>query len=83
MKTMMIIRPGERRSGSSESTPVNNEAPVTVETIKSQILNVSKRIVDEVSKNITLAEMKQRLQNELKEITEILAKIDFLNSKAE
>jgi hypothetical protein len=64
----------------SEATPVNNEAPVTVETIKLQIVEVSKRIVDEVSKEVSLIEMKKHLQNEVHIIMGILARIDSLSS---
>jgi len=62
--------------GSSDPTPVNNEAPVTFETIKLQIINVSKRIVDDVSKEISLDDMRKRLQEEVLTITKILAQIE-------
>ncbi len=67
--------------GSSDPTSGNNEAPVTVETIKLQIVEVSKRIVDEISKEISLDDMKKRLNEELLTITKILAQIDALSGE--
>lgn len=66
----------------SEATPVNTGAPITVETIKLQIVEVSRRIVDEVSKQISLADIKKHLSEELLTITKILAQIDKLSGEA-
>lgn len=54
--------------------------PITFESIKQEVSNVSKRIADDVIKNVDLIEIKKRLEEELRTIAVILNKINFLGN---
>lgn len=66
---------------SSSSTPENeNTESVTVDSIKRGVMEVAQRISD-IRQEQSLAEMKNRLENELRVIMEILNRINSLHVK--
>jgi hypothetical protein len=70
-------------AGSPEEMAGNPIEPLTLETIKDRVTTITKRILDDVSGDISLAEIRARLQEELQVITGLLSSIDALNSGRE
>ena len=61
---------------------INPEEPVTIETIKTGALNVSKRLVEHMTKDVQLVEIENSLKAELYNITKLLNLIALLNRAA-
>ena len=61
----------------------NPPEPMTVSTIRSRALELAQRIAADLGREVTLVEMKRRLQEELIVITGLLSSIDSLTSTEE
>lgn len=64
----------------SDETADKTEEPLTVDGIKEKVLNVTRQVIEVVSQDIPLAEIKISLEKELSVIMELLSSIDFLSS---
>jgi len=64
----------------SEGAVASTEEPLTVETIKDRVITVTKQVIEDFSKDISLAEMRACLEKELSVIMSILSHIDSLSS---
>jgi len=72
--------PSEEDDNPSEGAATSNEEPLTVETIKDRVMTVTKQVMEDFSKDISLSEMRSCLEKELSVIMSILSRIDSLNS---
>jgi len=75
----------EERSATGEAASTgpgldHHDEPLTTDTIKRQALEVAQRIAADLSKDISLAEMKRRLLEEVRVITGILSRIESLSN---
>lgn len=68
---------------SSDETVDSPKEPLTLEIIKDQVTTMTKKILDDVSKDISLADIRSRLEEELNVIMDLLSSIDSLNGRRE
>lgn len=72
--------PTDEDESRSDETADKTEEPLTVDGIKEKVLNVTRQVIEVVSQDIPLAEIKISLEKELSVIMELLSSIDFLSS---
>ena len=72
--------PASEEETPDPSSEINPDEPVTIETIKTGTLGVSRRLEERVSKDAPLAELESSLQAELQNIMKLLSMITHLNN---
>lgn len=71
--------PTDEDESRSDETVEKTEEPLTVETIKYKVMTVTKQVMEDFSKDISLTEMRASLEKELNVIMTLLSRIDSLN----